>query len=242
MTPIIAVANHKGGSGKTTTAYHLSAWLAINEGLRVLAVDLDDQGGLTSRMPVERPFLYTVADVLLRDATLEQARLVAGVYDEGCLHLLPADTRLAWAAAKLQAMSPNHMFLARALAKATDYDAIVLDCPPSADIVIVNALMAATHLVIAATPTIESYDGMVRMSAMIDDLGEMTGRCPERLGVVATQVVTNSKAHNAYIYRMGVYNLLGCVPMRVGVDASTQIAAAYAPIVGAVLKGVKASC
>lgn len=235
MTPIIAIANHKGGAGKTTTAYHLARHLA-DDGLAVLAIDLDDQGTLTSRSPIDRQFRHTVADVLLREATLEQARQVAAVVHAGHLHLLAADSRLSWAAAKIQAMSPNHMFLARALERtASEYDAIVLDCPPSAGIIIVNALMAATHLVIAATPTIESYDGALRMGSMLDELAEATSRRPEYLGIVATQVVGNSKSHQRYLDLMRS-NLLGCVPMRVGVDATQQISDAYGPIAARIWK------
>lgn len=224
MTPIVAIANHKGGAGKTTTAYHVAVQLANH--MRVLAVDLDDQAGLTARL-VRGPhhFDRTVADVLLREATVTDAAVGVGLD----LDLLPADTKLSWAAAKIQAMSPNHLFLARALQQAGDYDVIILDCPPSADIIIVNAMMAATHLVMAATPTVESFDGTLRMRAMVDDLADMTGQAPELLGIVATQVVGNSKAHQRYLSEMNG-SLIGCVPMRVGVDAAQQLLEAYEPI------------
>jgi chromosome partitioning protein len=237
MTPIIAVANHKGGAGKTTTAYYLALHLAKT--MRVLAVDLDDQAGLTSRMRADRTLERTVADVLLREATIEEAVITAV---DGWPSLVPADTRLSWAAAKLQAMSPNHLFLARALAAASEYDVILLDCPPSADIVIVNAMMAATHLVMAATPTVESFEGTLRMRAMVGDLADMTGRQPEILGIVATQVVSNSKSHQRYLQEMGDEGLLGCVPMRVGVDASQQLFDAYAPVARRIRQEVEATC
>jgi chromosome partitioning protein len=235
MPPIVAIANHKGGAGKTTTAYFLALHLARH--MRVLAVDLDDQAGLTSRLLSQPPALpLTVADVLLREATVRQAAVNA---DETLpLDLLPADTKLSWAAAKIQAMSPNHLFLARALAQASEYDVILLDCPPSADIVIVNAMMAASHYVMAATPTVESYDGTQRMRGMVADLAEMTGQAPELLGIVATQVVGNSKAHQSYLERMNG-SLIGCVPMRVGVDAQQQLLAAYAPIAAQIRKEVE---
>jgi chromosome partitioning protein len=245
VTPIIAVANHKGGAGKTTTAYYLALHLAKT--MRVLAVDLDDQAGLTSRMTTERTFERTVADVLLREATVAEA-IYPACDSPGWPSLVPADTRLSWAAAKLQAMSPNHLFLARALAAASDYDVILLDCPPSADIVIVNAMMAATHLVMAATPTVESFEGTLRMRAMIGDLADMTGRQPEILGIVATQVVGNSKSHQRYLAEMrteamlGDYGLLGCVPMRVGVDASQQLFDAYADVAQRIRTEVEATC
>jgi chromosome partitioning protein len=238
MTPIIAVANHKGGAGKTTTAYHLARHLARSQ--MVLAVDLDDQGTLTARLAGRQTLRHTVADVLLREESVERAALSVAPN----LDLLPADTKLSWAAAKIQAMSPNHMFLARALSQslgAQDYDLVILDCPPSADIVIVNALMAATHLVMAATPTVESYEGTLRMKVMVSDLADLTGRQPEMLGIVATQVVGNSKSHQRYLAEMG-RDLLGCVPLRVGVDAAEQLHEAYGPVAEAISRKVDASC
>lgn len=236
--PVLAICNHKGGAGKTTTAWHLARHLAI-AGLDVLAVDLDDQGTLTSRCFTTQQHPYTIADVLLREASIEQTRLTASVYDPGSLQLLPADARLSWAAAKIQAMSPNHLFLARALQRqATGYDLIVLDCPPSAGIIIVNALMAATHIVIPATPTIESWDGALRMAAMLDDLADIASRRPVHLGIVATQVVANSKSHGAYLHQFGP-DLLGSVPLRVGIDALQQLSDAYAPIAARIWTEIK---
>jgi hypothetical protein len=94
----------------------------------------------------------------------------------------------------------------------------------------------------AATPTVESFEGTLRMRAMVADLADMTGRAPEIMGIVATQVVGNSKSHQRYIAEMGSEGLLGCVPMRVGVDASQQLFDAYAPIAQIIRQEVEATC
>ena len=224
--PIVAVANHKGGSGKTITVHLLAQHLAA-AGRRVLAVDLDDQGTLSARFGLRSPG-STIADHLVgEDAFICEQPTVPG------LDVIPADHRLAWAAAKMQASSPNHAFLKRALARVADgYDLVLLDCPPAANIVMINALCAASHLLVAATPTVESLDGAARMKIMLDDIRDQVGRAPALLGIVATQAVPRSLSHQEHLARFGA-ELLCTVPLRVGVDAPAQLYAAYAPLAAA---------
>ncbi len=230
MTPIIAFANHKGGSGKTTSAYYIAEhWGRM--GIRTLVVDLDSQGTLSRRMyrgvDAGDP---TIADLLAStmargELAPDDCILVLPHYD-----LIPADHRLGWVAAKMQVSSPNHNILQRALKPlASHWDAVIIDCPPSADIVIVNALVAATHVVICATPTPESWDGQERMRVMVQDLAESVGQAPQVLGLIATQNVERANLHRMHITKMDP-DLIGAVPLRVGVDQDFQLRQAYGPI------------
>lgn len=230
MTPIIAFVNHKGGSGKTTTAYHITKHWSAND-IRTLAVDLDSQCTLTRRLyPMAECDDPTIADLLA--STMQRTTLSAYdcVQDFDGWSLLPADRRISWIAAKMQSSSPNHNILARALQPlAAHFDAIILDCPPSADITIINALVAATHIVICATPTPESWDGQQSMRTMLADLHDSLGHAPALLGLLATQVIERTLLHRSHILKMDA-DLIGTIPMRVGIDADAQIYDAYAPI------------
>ena len=230
--PIIAVCNHKGGSGKTTSAYYIAeTWGAM--GINTLAVDLDGQGTLSRRMSGHSSHdagELTIADLLA--STMARGELSPDACVMVCARygLIAADHRLGWIAAKMQSSSPNHNILQRALRPLTQrWDVIVMDCPPSADIVIVNALVAATHVVICATPTPESWDGQERMRAMVADLAESIGQAPQVLGLIATQNVERANLHRMHIQRMAP-DLLGAVPLRVGSDQDQQLRLAYAPI------------
>lgn len=234
MTQIIAIANHKGGSGKTTTTYYLG--LALTKaGRSVLLIDLDDQGTLTSRLhDVAPPPEFTVADVL-------DGRLLAdAIYNHpaiGHLQYVCADHRLAWIAARLQASSPNHAFLRQAWQRArldSGYDYLLLDCPPSAGVMLINALALADAVIIPATPTEESYAGLLRMERMIDDVGSILNHDVRSLGAVLTMTSPASASEQHYIDLLE-HMSLGSVPRRVGRDADDQLRAAYARIAGALL-------
>lgn len=183
MTNIIAIANHKGGSGKTTTAYYLGLTLA-DMGQRVLLIDFDDQATLTSRLhagALEKP---TIADVLDGHSSLTTAS-----YEHAALHLdyISADHQLAWIAARMQASSPNHAFLRHAWQQANmQPDFVLIDCPPSAGVLLINALALADFVLIPATPTEESYAGVLRMQAMIGEIEAVLNHSIAMMGVVAT--------------------------------------------------------
>lgn len=143
---VLAVVNQKGGVGKTTTSVNLAAALA-QSGSRVLLVDLDPQGNATMGSGIDKRTLsHTVYHLLLGLADLAAVRVRA---ERGGYDLLPANRELAGAEVELVELAGREARLKDALAGvASDYDFILIDCPPSLSLLTVNALTAAQRVLI----------------------------------------------------------------------------------------------
>lgn len=146
MTKVIAIANQKGGVAKTTTAINLSACLA-ELGKRVLLIDLDPQGNATSGMGISKHKLTRcVYDVLINDVPIEQ---VIQKSDQKSLNVIPARILLAGAEIELVSQDSREAKLRLALESVkSNYDFIFIDCPPSLGLLTLNALTAATDVLI----------------------------------------------------------------------------------------------
>lgn len=145
-TKIIAIANQKGGVAKTTTAINLSACLA-ELGQRVLLVDLDPQGNATSGLGLAKhKIARCVYDVLINDVPLEQ---VIQKTDQKNLKIVPARIQLAGAEIELVSQTSREEKLRRSFDNVkNNFDFIFIDCPPSLGLLTLNALTAATDVLI----------------------------------------------------------------------------------------------
>jgi len=142
----VAIANQKGGVGKSTTAINLGAGLAF-QGERILLLDLDPQGNSTSGLGVDRSAIeYSTYDVLVEDVAIEDAIEPSSVRD---LFVVPATIELAGAEIELVSMFSREARLGNAIKGIVDdFDFILIDCPPSLGLLTVNGLAAADQVLI----------------------------------------------------------------------------------------------
>ncbi|MDA8064707.1 MAG: AAA family ATPase [Thermaerobacter sp.] len=161
MGKVVAVANQKGGVGKTTTVINLGAYLA-DARRRVLAVDSDPQGNTTAGLGVDKAAVETsIYQVLLEQASIVDAVVPTAVAD---LHLVPATLDLAGAEIELVGAVARETRLRQALqAVRSRYDFLLVDCPPSLGLLTLNALTAADSVLIPIQCEYYALEGLSQL-------------------------------------------------------------------------------
>ena len=210
MGRIIAIANQKGGVGKTTTAINLSACLA-EAGQRVLTVDFDPQGNTTSGLGLEKGNIdNTVYELLMNECTVEQC-IMQSVQER--LDVMPSDVDLSGAEIELLDMEAKESILKRNLQLLDGrYDFIIIDCPPSLNLLTINALTAANTVLVPIQCEYYALEGLTQVLKTIDLVQKKLNKALEIEGVVFTmydsrtnlslEVVENVKEHlNENIYK-----------------------------------------
>ena len=182
MGKIIAVVNQKGGVGKTTTAVNLTA--ALHDlGLKVLLCDFDPQANASSGLGVDkRKIKHSVYDVVINDVPVQQAIVKTDFGD-----VLPSHADLAGAGVELLSVpNPNHC-LGQALKAVQDqYDVIFVDCPPSLELLTINALTAAESILVPVQCEYYALEGLSDLMATLRMVKKRINPRLEIFGVALT--------------------------------------------------------
>ena len=166
MSRIIAIANQKGGVGKTTTAINLSSCLA-EAGKTVLTIDLDPQGNMTSGLGVDKNELEnTVYELILDECSIKES-MVDTVVDG--LKIIPSNVNLAGAEIELLGINEKEYILKNAVDYIRDnYDYIIIDCPPSLNMLTINAMTTADSVLVPIQCEYYALEGLSQLIHTID--------------------------------------------------------------------------
>ncbi|MBD5088164.1 MAG: ParA family protein [Clostridiales bacterium] len=210
MGRIIAIANQKGGVGKTTTATNLSACLA-EKGKRVLAIDMDPQGNMSSALGIDKNNIEnTIYELILEECSLEECRVEEVIEN---LSIIPSNVNLAGAEIELIGLDNKEFILRKYVEEVRDkYDFVIIDCPPSLNTLTVNAMTTADTVLVPIQCEYFALEGLSQLIHTINLVRDRLNPNLEIEGVVFTmfdartnlslQVVENVKENlNQAVYK-----------------------------------------
>ena len=210
MGRVIAVANQKGGVGKTTTAINLSACLA-EKGQKVLAIDMDPQGNMTSGLGIDKDEVEkNIYDLMIGQVGVEEVLQKEAIEN---LDIIPTSIDLSAAEIELIGVDDKEFIIRNAVQPIKDdYDYIIIDCPPSLSLLTVNAMTTADSVLVPIQCEYYALEGLSQLIHTVNLVKERLNPNLEMEGVVFTmydsrtnlsaQVVENVKSHlNQKVYR-----------------------------------------
>ena len=202
MGRIIAIANQKGGVGKTTTAINLSACLAEAE-KRVLTIDMDPQGNTTSGLGIDKNNCEnTIYQLILGECSFDEA-LIHTEFEY--LDLIPSNVNLAGAEIELLNIENREYVLHNEIEKIKDnYDFIIIDCPPSLNMLTVNAMTTASTVLVPIQCEYYALEGLSQLMYTINLVQERLNPSLHMEGVVFTMYDART---NLSLQVVGYYNL-----------------------------------
>ena len=185
MTKIIAVTNQKGGVGKTTTSINVAYFLA-KAGKKTLLVDFDPQGNATSGLGIDKQSLgATMSEVVMRQIDLTNIVLPTEYKN---LSIAPATPHLANTEVELAQAEGRFIRLREALRKATEYDYIIIDSPPSLSLLTVNGMVAANYVLLPVQAEFYALEGLGQLLESMKLIKKGLNPPLELLGVLATMM------------------------------------------------------
>ncbi|WIW70739.1 AAA family ATPase [Anaerosinus gibii] len=210
MVKVIAIANQKGGVGKTTTSVNLSACLSSLE-KKVLLVDIDPQGNATSGFGIDKSKIKkSMYDILVNDVPVENVIMRTDIEN---LKIIPATIQLAGAEIELVSVMSRETKLKRMIDKIKyDYDYVIIDCPPSLGLLTINSLTAASSVLVPIQCEFYALEGLSQLMNTVALVQKNLNPILELEGVVLTmfdsrtnlsiQVVDEVKNHFSHkVYR-----------------------------------------
>ncbi len=202
MGKIISVANQKGGVGKTTTTVNLATILA-KKGKKVLLIDADPQGNATSGLGVEKEVEYTTYDILVNDATIEQAIQSSSIKN---LSVCPANMSLAGAEVELVSMMSREQRLKEKLDAVKDkFDFILVDCPPSLGLITLNSFTASNSVLIPVQCEYFALEGLGQLINTIERVKKYLNKDIQIEGALLTMYDARTNLSNQVVKEVKKY-------------------------------------
>lgn len=196
----ISILNQKGGVAKTTSAQNISYGLS-KLGKKVLLIDLDPQGNLTSGVGIDKRALeYTVYD-LMKDRAFgsQKINIEDVIVDIEGVHVLPTNIKMSKINLELAGIPGKENILKEILKEIYGYDFVIIDCPPSLDNLTFNALIATQKVYIPVQTEFYALEGIVELLDTVDLINNRMNPDLEIGGVFATMVDSRIKLHNEVI-------------------------------------------